>query len=164
MSVVARGKTFEEFVRQFEPRLRLSLVAMYGAERGREAAAEALACAWELPQEAVSWRRLCGDGPCHGVPDVCCGTVPCYRKIVVETRRQLLPDVEDPLPERMGIGGCPVQSALGCGALHRAIGSLPAVEPTNASVTERRESVTSGGHPQALRVEGPSWTPTRRTR
>lgn len=43
---------FEEFVRQAEPRLRYALVAAYGSEAGRDAAAEALAYAWE------HWERL----------------------------------------------------------------------------------------------------------
>lgn len=38
---------FPAFFAEAEPRLRRSLVAMYGAERGREAAAEALAYGWE---------------------------------------------------------------------------------------------------------------------
>ena len=38
---------FEEFVRATEPTLRRALVAAYGHEDGREAAAEALAYAWE---------------------------------------------------------------------------------------------------------------------
>ncbi len=40
-------ETFTEFVRDVEPRLRISLLARYGPERGREATAEALAFAWE---------------------------------------------------------------------------------------------------------------------
>ena len=40
-------RTFGEFVRYAEPRLRVSLMTAYGADRGREAAAEALAYAWE---------------------------------------------------------------------------------------------------------------------
>lgn len=43
---------FEEFVREAEPRLRRALVAAYGSEAGRDAAAEALAYAWE------HWERL----------------------------------------------------------------------------------------------------------
>lgn len=43
---------FEEFVREAEPRLRRALVAAYGPEAGRDAAAEALAYAWE------HWERL----------------------------------------------------------------------------------------------------------
>lgn len=39
--------TFESFVQWAEPRLRRALVAAYGADRGREATAEALAYAWE---------------------------------------------------------------------------------------------------------------------
>ena len=39
--------TFESFVRRVEPRLRRALVAAYGADRGYEATAEALAYAWE---------------------------------------------------------------------------------------------------------------------
>ena len=38
---------FDEFVSRAEPVLRRALVARYGHERGREAAAEALAYAWE---------------------------------------------------------------------------------------------------------------------
>jgi RNA polymerase sigma-70 factor (ECF subfamily) len=38
---------FREFVVDVEPRLRTALVATYGHDRGREAAAEALAFAWE---------------------------------------------------------------------------------------------------------------------
>ena len=38
---------FEIFVRRCEPRLRHALVAVYGFEEGRDAAAEALAYAWE---------------------------------------------------------------------------------------------------------------------
>jgi DNA-directed RNA polymerase specialized sigma24 family protein len=43
---------FEEFVREAEQRLRRALVAAYGSEAGRDAAAEALAYAWE------HWERL----------------------------------------------------------------------------------------------------------
>jgi hypothetical protein len=38
---------FEDFFAVAEPRLRRALVAAYGIERGREAAAEALAYGWE---------------------------------------------------------------------------------------------------------------------
>jgi DNA-directed RNA polymerase specialized sigma24 family protein len=38
---------FSAFFEGIEPRLRRALVAAYGSERGREAAAEALAYAWE---------------------------------------------------------------------------------------------------------------------
>ena len=38
---------FEDFFVHAEPRLRCALVAAYGTERGREAAAEALAYGWE---------------------------------------------------------------------------------------------------------------------
>ena len=44
--------TFEEFFRENEPKLRRALAAAYGPEDGREAAAEALAYAWE------HWERL----------------------------------------------------------------------------------------------------------
>jgi DNA-directed RNA polymerase specialized sigma24 family protein len=43
---------FEGFVRDTEPRLRRALVAAYGFEDGRDAAAEALAYAWE------HWERV----------------------------------------------------------------------------------------------------------
>jgi DNA-directed RNA polymerase specialized sigma24 family protein len=43
---------FREFVREAEPRLRRALVAAYGLDRGREAACDALAYAWE------HWDRL----------------------------------------------------------------------------------------------------------
>jgi DNA-directed RNA polymerase specialized sigma24 family protein len=42
-----RRNEFKDFVEAVEPRLRRSLVAAYGFERGREATAEALAWAWE---------------------------------------------------------------------------------------------------------------------
>ncbi|HTW98912.1 MAG TPA: hypothetical protein VMD59_09055 [Acidimicrobiales bacterium] len=45
---------FEGFVLEVEPRLRAALVACYGAERGRDATAEALAYAWE------HWDRFAG--------------------------------------------------------------------------------------------------------
>jgi DNA-directed RNA polymerase specialized sigma24 family protein len=43
---------FDTFVADTEPRLRRAFVASYGADRGREATAEALAYAWE------HWRRV----------------------------------------------------------------------------------------------------------
>lgn len=45
-------EAFTDFVKQNEPQLRIALLAAYGAERGREAAAEALAYAWE------HWERI----------------------------------------------------------------------------------------------------------
>lgn len=45
--------TFEAFVRRVEPRVRAALVGRYGPEGGREAAAEAMAYAWEH-REAVT--------------------------------------------------------------------------------------------------------------
>lgn len=47
-----RRASYEEFVREAEPRLRAALVTMYGTENGRDATAEALAYAWE------HWDRL----------------------------------------------------------------------------------------------------------
>jgi DNA-directed RNA polymerase specialized sigma24 family protein len=44
---VATADTFEDWYQDVEPRLRRALVAAYGPERGREAAAGALAWAWE---------------------------------------------------------------------------------------------------------------------
>ena len=46
------GRSFEAFVVDAEPKLRRALVASYGFEEGRDAAAEALAYAWE------HWERL----------------------------------------------------------------------------------------------------------
>lgn len=40
-------ESFDVWYRQVEPRVRLALIAAYGSDRGREAAAEALAWAWE---------------------------------------------------------------------------------------------------------------------
>ena len=40
-------ESFDAWYRQVEPRVRLALIAAYGSDRGREAAAEALAWAWE---------------------------------------------------------------------------------------------------------------------
>ncbi len=47
MATEVETTTFETFVVEAEPRLRRALVAAYGLERGREAAAEALAYGWE---------------------------------------------------------------------------------------------------------------------
>ncbi len=47
-----RAREFEGFVADAEPKLRRALIAAYGADRGREATAEALAYAWE------HWRRV----------------------------------------------------------------------------------------------------------
>lgn len=44
---------FEEFVRTTEPRLRTALVLAYGPDMGRDAAAEALAWAWEHWDQVV---------------------------------------------------------------------------------------------------------------
>jgi DNA-directed RNA polymerase specialized sigma24 family protein len=50
--------TFSEFVVEVEPRLRRALTATFGAEVGREAAAEALAYGW------AHWSRVSGmDNP-----------------------------------------------------------------------------------------------------
>lgn len=46
------GEAFEAFFRENEPKLRRALVAAYGFEEGRDAAAEALAWAWE------HWERM----------------------------------------------------------------------------------------------------------
>ncbi len=51
-SAPAASDAFEAFVRDVEPRLRRALVAAYGFEDGRDAAAEALGYAWE------HWERL----------------------------------------------------------------------------------------------------------
>ncbi len=47
-------EAFADFFREIEPRLRRSLIAALGGETGREAAAEALAWAWE------HWARVQG--------------------------------------------------------------------------------------------------------
>jgi DNA-directed RNA polymerase specialized sigma24 family protein len=47
-----KTQAFEAFVHDVEPRLRRALVARYGADRGRDAAAEALGWAW------AHWRRV----------------------------------------------------------------------------------------------------------
>lgn len=46
------SRAFEAFFRENEPKLRRALIAAYGSEEGRDAAAEALAYAWE------HWERL----------------------------------------------------------------------------------------------------------
>ncbi len=51
-SAPAASEAFEAFVRDVEQRLRRALVAAYGFEDGRDAAAEALGYAWE------HWERL----------------------------------------------------------------------------------------------------------
>ena len=50
-----RGRSdFERFVAEVEPRLRRALVAAFGAAVGRQAAADALAWAWQ------NWERVRG--------------------------------------------------------------------------------------------------------
>lgn len=81
MGVAATERTFTRFVEEYEPRLRLSLVATYGPERGREAAAEAFAYAWE------HWDRVRAmDRP----------TGYLFRVGQSKTRRRLRPYVAEP--------------------------------------------------------------------
>ena len=47
MTTSSVAEAFTEFVREVEPRLRLALVAAFGADAGVEATAEALAYGWE---------------------------------------------------------------------------------------------------------------------
>jgi DNA-directed RNA polymerase specialized sigma24 family protein len=54
VAVGVEQSEFQEFFVAHEPRLRRALVAAYGVDRGREAAAEALAYAWE------NWSRVRG--------------------------------------------------------------------------------------------------------
>ena len=51
---------FHLFFRRTEPRLRRAFVAAYGSERGREAAAEALAYAWEHWGEIRNMENIAG--------------------------------------------------------------------------------------------------------
>jgi DNA-directed RNA polymerase specialized sigma24 family protein len=51
---------FRLFMQQAEPRLRRALVAAYGAERGREATAEALAYAWEHWEQVEKMTNVTG--------------------------------------------------------------------------------------------------------
>ncbi len=81
-TVVAVADEFEAFVREAEPRLRRALVAAFGFEEGRDAAAEALAYAWE------HWDRM------RAVANL-----PGYLYRVGRTaalRRKTLPVVHDP--------------------------------------------------------------------
>jgi DNA-directed RNA polymerase specialized sigma24 family protein len=45
--VLIERSEFDQFLAASEPRIRRALIAAYGSDRGREAAAEALAYAWE---------------------------------------------------------------------------------------------------------------------
>jgi DNA-directed RNA polymerase specialized sigma24 family protein len=64
MGIVSRSRLevrdadagFETFFIQVEPNLRRALIAKYGPERGRDAAAEALAWAWEHWEQMKSVR------------------------------------------------------------------------------------------------------------
>lgn len=51
---------FERLVREVEPRLRRALVAAYGADRGREATAEALAFAWQERERLAGMSNVAG--------------------------------------------------------------------------------------------------------
>jgi DNA-directed RNA polymerase specialized sigma24 family protein len=53
-------REFEEFIVGAEPRLRVALIAAYGPDRGREAAAEALAYAWEHWPKLRSMSNIAG--------------------------------------------------------------------------------------------------------
>jgi DNA-directed RNA polymerase specialized sigma24 family protein len=53
----AGEQDFDRFVREVEPRLRRALIGTYGAERGREATAEALAWAYEHRSDLDSLRN-----------------------------------------------------------------------------------------------------------
>lgn len=55
------GETsFASWYADVEPRLRAALVARYGPDRGRDAAAVALAWAWEHWDESGTWERPVG--------------------------------------------------------------------------------------------------------
>jgi DNA-directed RNA polymerase specialized sigma24 family protein len=58
--VIDDEDSFEAFFSLAEPRLRRALVAAYGLERGREAAAEALAYGWEHWSEVALLRNPVG--------------------------------------------------------------------------------------------------------
>ncbi len=51
---------FRQFVTASEPRLRMALMATYGTERGRDAAAEALAACWEHWEEVRQMANTIG--------------------------------------------------------------------------------------------------------
>ena len=51
---------FTEFVRRYEPRLKVALVAAYGPERGRDATCEALAYGWEHWDRVRAMQRPVG--------------------------------------------------------------------------------------------------------
>jgi RNA polymerase sigma factor (sigma-70 family) len=53
-------ESFSAFFADAEPRLRRALVASLGPTRGREAAADALAWAWEEWDRIQSFENLCG--------------------------------------------------------------------------------------------------------
>ena len=76
MTVVEKLKVeraFTAFVTQIEPRLRIALMAAYGTDRGRDAAAEALAYAW----------GTLGSDQHHGTP----------RRIPLSSRSEQEPEV-----------------------------------------------------------------------
>jgi DNA-directed RNA polymerase specialized sigma24 family protein len=56
----SEDERFEAFVVEAEPRLRRALVAAYGHEQGRDAAAEALAYAWEHWSEVSTMANAIG--------------------------------------------------------------------------------------------------------
>lgn len=74
---------FAAFFAETEPRLRRALVAAYGPQRGREAAAEALAYAWQ------HWDRVRDMGNPAGY---------LYRVGQSRTRERLLPPLFPPVP------------------------------------------------------------------
>ena len=55
-----RGRDFERFFRDCEPRLRLALVAAFGAVDGRAATSDALSWAWENWERLADMQNPCG--------------------------------------------------------------------------------------------------------
>ena len=51
---------FEDFIALTEPRLRRAFLARYGADRGQEAAAEAVAYAWEHREKVLAMQNPAG--------------------------------------------------------------------------------------------------------
>lgn len=59
-TTAVRKQQISDFLEEAEPRLRRALVARYGHEVGREAAAEALAYAWEHSKKLLEMKNPAG--------------------------------------------------------------------------------------------------------
>lgn len=99
MSVDADEAWFEGFVHEVEPRLRIALVAVFGQDRGRDAAAAALAWGWEHLERIKAMENAPGYLYRVGRSSQRERKRPVFASVRPEDR---MPDVEPGLPKALG--------------------------------------------------------------